>query len=363
VPRVHRALAGYRQAQLFDRDATLEAARSFGVRFDRVECLWEPFVELAADLREQLGVPGMSLDTARGFRDKELMKERVEAAGLRVPHHARASSADEVRTAAARIGFPLIIKPIAGAGSADTFRCDDAAGLEAALLRTQHVKELSVEEFIDGDEFTFDTVCIDGEPAYWNVAWYRPRPLVSRTNEWVSPQVVVLRHPEQAELGAGVELGRGVLRALRMGTGYTHMEWYRKANGEVVFGEIGARPGGARLVDQMNYSIDGDLFREWARAVCWKSFEARVARKYNVAIVFKRAQGQGRITRIAGLDTFMQRYGRHVVAEELLRPGTRRRDWKQTLVSDGYIIVRHPELAATLEMADEFGERVQMYAE
>lgn len=42
---------------------------------------------------------------------------------------------------------------------------------------------------------------------------------------------------------------------------------------------------------------------------------------------------------------------------------SRRRDWKQTLVSDGYMIVRHPDLAATLEMADEFGERVQLYAE
>jgi hypothetical protein len=363
VPKVHRALAGYRQAQLFDRDATLEAARSFGVRFDRVECLWEPFVELAADLREQFGVPGMSLDTARGFRDKELMKERVQAAGLRVPHHARATSEAEARAAAAKIGFPIIIKPIAGAGSADTFRCDDAAALDAALQKTQHVKELSVEEFVDGDEFTFDTVCINGRAAYWNVAWYRPRPLIARTNEWISPQVVVLRHPEQAELRGGVELGHGVLKALNMGSGYTHMEWYRKANGEVVFGEIGARPGGARLVDQMNYSIDGDLFREWARAVCWNSFELTVERKYNVAIVFKRARGQGRITRIDGLDTFMQKYRRHIAADELLRPGTRRRDWKQTLVSDGYLIIRHPDLAATLEMADEFGERVQLYAE
>jgi hypothetical protein len=113
----------------------------------------------------------------------------------------------------------------------------------------------------------------------------------------------------------------------------------------------------------MNYSIDGDLFREWARAVCWNSFELTVERKYNVAIVFKRARGQGRITHIDGLDTFMQKYRRHIAADELLRPGTRRRDWKQTLVSDGYLIIRHPDLAATLEMADEFGERVQLYAE
>lgn len=363
VPKVQRSLAGYRQGRLHDREDTLRAARSFDVKFDRIECLWEPFVELAADLREVFGVPGMSLSTATGFRDKELMKQRVEAAGLRVPHHARANSADEVRAAATRIGFPIIVKPIAGAGSADTFRCNDAAELEAALQKTQHVKEVSVEEFVDGDEFTFDTVCIDGTPAFTNVAWYRPRPLIARTNEWISPQVVVLRNPDQAELAGGVKLGLSVLKALQMGSGFTHMEWYRKANGEVVFGEIGARSAGGHLVDQMNYANDIDLFREWARAVVWKSFEARVIRRFNVAIVFKRAQGQGRISRIEGLDRFMMRCGRHVATEQLLRPGTRRRDWKQTLLSDGFVVIRHPDLASTLEMADDFAANVQMFAE
>jgi hypothetical protein len=67
-----------------------------------------------------------------------------------------------------------------------------------------------------------------------------------------------------------------------MGDGFTHMEWFYKPKGEVVFGEIGCRPGGAHLVDQMNYTCDIDLFREWARVVCWHAFEARPTRKYNV---------------------------------------------------------------------------------
>ena len=82
-----------------------------------------------------------------------------------------------------------------------------------------------------------------------------------------------------------------------------------------------------------------------------------------MAIVFKRAHGQGRISRIEGLERFMMKFGRHVATEQLLRPGTRRRDWKQTLVSDGFVVIRHPELAATLEMADDFAATVQMYAE
>ena len=314
--KVRMALTGYRQTRLFDTDEVKKAALSFGVRFDRVECLWEPFVETAAELREAFGCPGITLDVAKGFRDKELMKQRVEAAGLRVPHHTRANTADEVRIAAERIGYPIIVKPIAGAGSADTYRCNSRDELESVLTKTQHVEEVSVEEFVDGDEFTFDTVCIDGQPAFTNVAWYRPRPLIARSNEWVSPQVIVLRNLNQPELHGGIELGFDVLKALGMQSGFTHMEWYRKANGEVVFGEIGARSAGGHLVDQMNYSSNIDLFREWARAVCWKSFEGKVTRDYNVAIIFKRAQGKGRIRHIEGLDRYMAKYGEHVATEQ-----------------------------------------------
>lgn len=361
--KVKPYLADYLEVPLFDGDRVVHEVRRSGIRFDRVECLWEPFVELAARLREEFDVPGMRLSEARTFRDKELMKRRVEAAGIRVPHHARARTREEVFRAVDRIGFPVILKPIAGAGSADTFRVNDGAELDAVLARTEHVQEMSVEEFVDGEEFTFDTVSIDGKPAFFNIAQYLPRPLIARSNEWISPIVVVLRDVHDPKYAGGIRMGLGVLDAMGMGDGFTHMEWYRKPDGEVVFGEIGGRSPGGHLVDQMNFANDVDLYREWARAVCWKSFEARVQRKYNVAIVFKRAHGQGRIQRIDGLDEYLGRFGPYVCAEQLLRPGDHRRNWLQTLVSDGFVMVRHPDLAATLRMAEAATTDIQLYAE
>ena len=40
------------------------------VRIDRVECLWEPAMFLAARLREALGVPGLTVAQTVPFRDK-----------------------------------------------------------------------------------------------------------------------------------------------------------------------------------------------------------------------------------------------------------------------------------------------------
>jgi biotin carboxylase len=351
--------------RILDEADVVERVASWlrGRQVDRVLANWEVVVLTAARLRERFGVPGMTVDAVQGFRDKQLMKDRVAAAGLRVPRAVRVRTVAETRAAAERIGFPLIVKPIAGAGSADTYRADTAAELDAALARMRHVSEASCEEFVDGEEYTFDTVSIAGVPAFANVAQYLPRPLVARTNEWISPVIITVRDMTQEKLAGGIALGHRVLGALGMGDGFTHMEWFRKANGEVVFGEIGCRPGGAHLVDQMNYTCDVDLFREWARAVCWGRFEAPTTRKYNAAIIFKRAKGHGRITRIDGLREFLARHGEHVVEQRLLPFGSQRRDWKKTLVSDGYILLRHPDWDRTYELAMMAATEITMWAE
>lgn len=327
---------------------------------ERVESTWEPLVLAAARIREALGLPGMSLDTVRGFRDKELMKERIRAAGLRVPRSRRVRSPAEARAAVAELGFPVILKPIAGAGSADTWRVGDARELEAVLARMGHVTEASCEEFVEGEELTYDTVCVAGRPVYENVAWYLPRPLVARQEEWIAPYIVTMRDLSAPDIRPGVELGRGVLEALGMGSGFTHLEWYRKADGEVVFGEVGCRPGGARLVDQMNFTGDIDLYVAWARAVCGLPVEVSSARPYHCGIVFKRALGQGHITRVVGLEAFLARHGQHVLDETLLRPGQHRRDWLKTLVSDGYLLFRHPDFRQARAIARDFQENVQL---
>lgn len=360
------ALSAYVQGPGWgDEDAVVAEAERLAqrIRIDRVESLWEPLMVVAARIRERLGLPGMTVKQTLPFRDKELMKQVLDAAGIRTPHHARAHSVQEVQAAIERVGFPAILKPIAGAGSKDTYRVNDAAELAAVLPRIRHVAEVSVEEFIDGDEFTFDTVCGDGRILYSNICLYRPRPLIARSLEWVSPQTVALREPDAPGLQGGRAMGEAVLRAMDFQSGFTHMEWYRKADGEVVFGEIGARPPGAFTVDIMNYASDIDLFTGWAEAVCHGRFSQAVERRYNCASIFKRAQGRGRIQRIEGLGALLAEFGPHIVLVDLLPPGAHRRDWLATLISDGMVIVRHPDLATTCAIADRVGTDLQMYAE
>lgn len=363
---VRRSLSEYVQVRsLWDSEQVIAElhGKLRGHALDRIECLWEPGILLAAQLRRHFGVDGLTVEQAHRFRDKEAMKIALDKAGIRTPIHVATDSVAGCWEAAERIGYPLIVKPIAGAGSADTYRIADADELRAVLPRLRHVPTVSVEEFVDGEEYTFDTITIGGEIAYYNVAWYRPRPLIARSNEWISPQVIALRDVDDPALRGGIEMGFDVIRALGFDCGFTHMEWYRKADGEVVFGEIGARPPGAHQVDQMKYACDFDVFRAWGSAVTGDDLGASIERRYNVATVYKRAKGVGRITRIEGTEALQRRFGEHVVWNTLLPPGTQRRDWRKTLVSDGFMMLRHPDLDETLAMADAVGSELHLYAE
>jgi hypothetical protein len=301
---VQRHLSGYLPVRsLWDEAAVVDAVRHWpaAASLDGVECLWEPGMLLAARLREALHLPGLSVAQTVPFRDKEAMKQVLDRAGLRTPRHIRCGSVHACweaaersasRSSSSRSTAPARRTPTASSRATTAQRAPAPAprarGQRRGVRRRRRVHLRHRHD--------------PGQVAYHNIAWYRPRPLVARSHEWISPQVIALRHVDQPALAGGVELGLKVIKALGFQSGFTHMEWYRKADGEVVFGEIGARPPGAHQVDQMNAACDFDVYREWGRAVAFGRFDAQIERKYNVSNIYKRAHGEGHITRIAGLD-------------------------------------------------------------
>src|SRR5918911_3899769 len=88
------ALAHYEHVNLADEGTVMRALHGLArhVSIDRVECLWEPYMILAARIRESLGLPGMTVAETVPYRDKERMKQAIDAAGIRTPRHASATT-------------------------------------------------------------------------------------------------------------------------------------------------------------------------------------------------------------------------------------------------------------------------------
>jgi len=51
------------------------------------------------------------------------------------------------------------------------------------------------------------------------------------------------------------------------------------------------------------------------------------------------------------------------MVQGLLPPGAQRRDWRQTLVSDGFLIVRHPDQATALDIARTAANQIHLFAD
>ena len=126
-------------------------------------------VELAAQLRAALGLPGNPPEAVATLADKLRFRKLQRAIGLL--HPAFASVAADDPEAAAAPGFPLVVKARRLTGSRGVLRADDPAQLARALKTVARIQaraqreasELLVEAFIPGAEVALDGVLTDGE--------------------------------------------------------------------------------------------------------------------------------------------------------------------------------------------------------
>ena len=190
-PSVRLAAAGHwRLDDCLDPDRLTEAVATMGRHLgsvDRLVAILENLQVPLAEVRERLGIPGMPVEVAERFRDKARMKSAFEAAGVPCARSAQVASAGEVDGFAERIGFPFVAKPLAGAGARNTFRVDDAGQLASWLANSppQPGEPMLLEEFVRGDEHSFDSVVVDGELVWHSVSRYLPSPLDVLSHPWI----------------------------------------------------------------------------------------------------------------------------------------------------------------------------------
>ena len=341
--RAHVA-AHWRVDDCLDPGEIVWAARGIAERIGAPERMIATLEELQvpmAEARATLGVPGLSVEAAMNFRDKARMKTVFERHGLPCARHRLVGSRDAARAFAAEIGFPIVVKPPAGAGARNTFRVDDAARLEE-VLGVAPLSEASpalLEEFVQGDEHSFDSVTIGGRPVWHSISRYYPTPLEVVENPWIQWCVLLPRDVSGAEYDPIRDAGFRALRALGLETGLTHMEWFRRRDGSVAISEVAARPPGAQFTTLISYAHDFDLYRAWARLMVDGEFDAP-ERKWAVGVAFLRGQGRGRVRGITGIEKVAGELTPLLVEVKMPREG---QSPTGTYEGDGYVIVRHPD--------------------
>ena len=342
----HSVAAHWQIGDPLDAGQIAGAVQGLGGQIGQVQRLLAVLEQLQvplAQVREHLGIPGIGVTTAGNFRDKAQMKSALRAAGVPCARHRLADSAAVAAGFAAEVGFPLVVKPPAGAGAKSTFRLDDAGDLRVWLDAAPPSPDrlALMEEFLTGEEGSYDSVMISGQIVWDSVSSYLPTPLEVLRNPWIQWMVLMPRDvggPEYAGIRAIVPTA---LRALGLDTGLTHLEWFRRPDGSVAVSEVAVRPPGGQITSMLCYAHDFDLYGAWAELMVHGSFTPP-PRRWAVGTVFLRGQGTGQVRAVHGLDALPPEVTSLVVESRLPEPGQLS---SGSYEGDGYVIVRHPDTA------------------
>jgi D-alanine-D-alanine ligase-like ATP-grasp enzyme len=348
---LRRAIAGHwRIDDPLDAGQIAAAVQGLSGHLGEVQRLLAVLEQLQVPLgqvREHLGIAGMDAATAYNFRDKAQMKAVLRAAGVPCARYRLADSAAAAAEFAAQTGYPLVVKPPAGAGAKSTFRLDDAEDLRVWLEAAPPAPDrmAMVEEFLTGEEGSYDSVMIDGQVVWDSISRYLPTPLEVLRNPWIQWVVLMPREICGTEYAGIRELAPVALRALGLRTGFTHMEWFRRPDGSVAVSEVAARPPGAQITSMLCYAHDFDFYRGWARLMVDGSF-APPQRRWAAGTAFLRGQGTGYIRAVHGVDRLPAEVSSLVVESRLPTPGQLS---SASYEGDGYVIARHPDTEVVID--------------
>ena len=156
-----------------DRSASRLVAAAGQV--DAVVAVDTPMLALAAAVAARLGLAHNPVDAVAAATDKTQQRRRWADAGIAQPAFRivpATASADSLRHAAARVGYPCVVKAVSLSASQGILRANDPAGAVAAAGRIRRIlaaagrpgnEPLLIEEYVPGWELSIDGLLGGGD--------------------------------------------------------------------------------------------------------------------------------------------------------------------------------------------------------
>jgi len=365
---VRGLLDGYEYVpNVTDPEAVTQAVRRVQARgpwVHHLEAAVEAHVNCAAEVRAATGIPGTSQQTVELCRDKYKMKDFLGSRGFPVARQQAVDTPADLESFVAEVGFPVILKPRAGAGAAATYKLEEPADLSWAVAETgldRCPAPFTAEQFLSGHEGFFDTLTVGGRVVFEAVSHYYPNVLPAMRDRSVSPMIVTTNRLDAAGYKELRSFGRRVIEALDIGTSPTHMEWFFGPEG-LKFSEIGARPPGVNVWDLYSEVLGQDLYTEWARGVCWGEAHGLGGPRLAGGLVAIRPDRDGTIVGYRGLDEIQARHGQHIWRANLPSVGSPTQPVEAGYLANAAVWVKHPDFDAAKEILADIGRTVKVLA-
>lgn len=125
---------------------------------------------LASHANRALGLPFNAPDAAEAARNKWVMRQKLQAGGVAVPHFQKFSTQEDFEQIAAQAHYPCVVKPLTLSGSRGVIRADDPQMFVQACQRLSRLlarvspgpNDFLVEGYIPGVEVALEGMLDNG---------------------------------------------------------------------------------------------------------------------------------------------------------------------------------------------------------
>lgn len=227
-----------------DTPAILEAAKKHNINGIMTLASDMPMQSVAV-VSHELGLVGISEDTALKATNKAFMRDALRGAGVPVPLYFHVKGKDAFKEAVEKVrvaGYKCIVKPADNSGSRGVDLLKGDADLDTAYDYSIHYSrggEIVVEEFMEGPEVSVETLAIDGEVH-----------VIQITDKLTTgaPYFVEMGHSQPSQLNEETrkriaEIAVAANKAIGIQNGPSHTEIKVTKDGPKIV-ELGARLGG-----------------------------------------------------------------------------------------------------------------------
>ena len=152
--------------------AAEQALAALGRRVDAVLAVDDHGLELAALLRQKLGLAGNPLHAVRVTRDKLAFRQLLLTHGFNCPHFQLVSNPADALALGPLLAYPVVVKARRLSASRGVIRADDAVSFAEAVTRVRAIQAgadrdaaqlgLIVEAFIPGREYALEGLLENG---------------------------------------------------------------------------------------------------------------------------------------------------------------------------------------------------------
>ncbi len=245
-------------------------------KIDYLESNNEFWLERDAALRTAFHITtGFQESDMEKIKLKSAMKAYYEKAGLPTARYHLVGDKDAALAFAAKVGYPVIVKPDNGVGASSTYKLRSDDELEFFFATKDPSVQFIMEEFVNGEVHTYDAIVDSKGNSLFeigNVTVYSIMDVVNDNDNSLYYYEKIL--PEKMR-----KAGRATIEAFGVTSRFVHLEFFvlnddqegLGKKGDVLGLEVNMRPSGGYSPDMMNFARETDVYKIWADMIAYDS--------------------------------------------------------------------------------------------